>query len=116
VAWGPLQPPEAVQAVALVLDQVSVLELPLWMLLGLALKVTVRAGGVGGGAVPAQVSRTAASSLSDAWKKLLSDRVQVYHQTVSASACSHCQVLAANPSVLVVLPSVAVLGGATFTE
>jgi hypothetical protein len=41
---APDQPPEAVQAVALVADQLSVLALPLATLLGLAESVTVGAG------------------------------------------------------------------------
>jgi hypothetical protein len=40
-AFEPLQPPEAVQEVALVLDQVSAEEAPDFTLLGLALRVTV---------------------------------------------------------------------------
>ena len=39
VALAPFQPPEAVQAVALVLDQVRVAEPPGWMLPGEAEKV-----------------------------------------------------------------------------
>jgi hypothetical protein len=42
----PDQPPEAVQAVALVEDQLSVDALPLAMVLGLAVKLTVGAGAV----------------------------------------------------------------------
>ena len=44
VALGPDQPPEAVQAVALVEDHVRVDALPLPMVLGLALKLTVTVG------------------------------------------------------------------------
>jgi hypothetical protein len=44
VATLPDQPPEAVQAVALVEDQLSVALLPLVTVLGAALKVTVGAG------------------------------------------------------------------------
>jgi hypothetical protein len=46
VASLPDQPPEAVQAVALVEDQLSVALLPLVTVLGAALKVTVGAGEV----------------------------------------------------------------------
>jgi hypothetical protein len=46
VASLPDQPPEAVQAVALVEDQFSVALLPLVTVLGAALKVTVGAGEV----------------------------------------------------------------------
>jgi hypothetical protein len=46
VASLPDQPPEAVQAVALVEDQLSVVLLPLVTVLGAALKVTVGAGEV----------------------------------------------------------------------
>ena len=44
VAWLPDQPPEAVQAVALALDQFNVEALPLTMELGLADRLTVGAG------------------------------------------------------------------------
>lgn len=44
VASPPLQPPEAVQEVALVEDQVSTEVAPLATVLGLALKVTAGAG------------------------------------------------------------------------
>ena len=47
VALPPDQPPEAVQAVALVVDQLRVELLPLTMELGLAVKLTV-GGGVAG--------------------------------------------------------------------
>lgn len=43
VAWVPLQPPDAVQAVALVDDQDSVEPAPLATVLGLELKLTVGA-------------------------------------------------------------------------
>jgi hypothetical protein len=49
VAWLPLQPPEAVHAVALVEDQTNVELVPLATLVGLALKETV--GRVAGGGV-----------------------------------------------------------------
>ncbi len=42
--WVPDQAPEAVQDVALLDDQVSVDALPLLIVLGLALKITVGAG------------------------------------------------------------------------
>ena len=44
VAWLPDQPPEAVQAVAFVVDQLKVELLPLTMELGLAARLTVGAG------------------------------------------------------------------------
>jgi hypothetical protein len=44
VAFVPLQPPEARQLVALVLDQLRVLEAPLATVVGLAVKVRVGAG------------------------------------------------------------------------
>lgn len=44
VACAPLQPPDAVQAVALALDQVSVAAEPEPTVLGLALKLTVGSG------------------------------------------------------------------------
>ena len=44
VALLPLQPPEAVQEVALLEDQVKVLDWPLVIEVGLALKVRVGAG------------------------------------------------------------------------
>jgi len=46
VAWLPDQPPEAVQAVAFVVDQLKVELLPLTMELGLAERLTVGAGEV----------------------------------------------------------------------
>jgi hypothetical protein len=46
IALLPDQPPEAGQAVALVEDQLSVDALPLAMVLGLAVKLTVGAGAV----------------------------------------------------------------------
>jgi hypothetical protein len=46
VARAPLQPFDAVQVVALLVDQVSVEELPLATLPGLALRLTVGPGGV----------------------------------------------------------------------
>ena len=45
----PLHPPEAVQLVALVLDQVRVLAWPLVMDVGVAVRVSVGAVGGGGG-------------------------------------------------------------------
>ena len=44
VPWLPDQPPEAVQAVALVVDHVKAELLPLTMELGLAARLTVGAG------------------------------------------------------------------------
>ncbi len=44
VAWLPDQPPEAVHAVAFVVDQLKVELLPLTMELGLAARLTVGAG------------------------------------------------------------------------
>lgn len=44
VAWLPDQPPEAVQEVAFVVDQLKVELLPLTMELGLAARLTVGAG------------------------------------------------------------------------
>jgi hypothetical protein len=44
VAWEPLQPPEALQEVAFVDDQVSVEVAPLFTVVGLAAKVTAGAG------------------------------------------------------------------------
>ena len=46
VAWAPDQAPEAAHEVALVEDHVSVELAPLAMVLGLALRLTVGAGGV----------------------------------------------------------------------
>ena len=46
VERAPLQPPEAVQPVALVDDQFSVAAAPLATLVGVAVSVTVGAGGV----------------------------------------------------------------------
>ena len=45
VAWVPLQPPLAVQEVALVEDQLSVLDCPAAIVAGLAENVSVGAGG-----------------------------------------------------------------------
>jgi hypothetical protein len=44
VAWLPDQPPEAAQAVAWVLDQVTVALAPLAIVLGAAMRLTVGAG------------------------------------------------------------------------
>ncbi len=52
VAFVPVQPPEAVQLVALVDDQVSVDDCPDVTEVGEAVRETVGAGVVGGGVVP----------------------------------------------------------------
>ena len=47
IAWLPDQPPDALQAVAWVLDQVTVELLPLAIVVGLATRLTVGAGDAG---------------------------------------------------------------------
>jgi len=65
IAWLPDQPPDAVQAVAFVVDQLKVELLPLTMELGLAERLTVGAG-------VAAVTETVA-----AWVALPPEPVQV---------------------------------------
>ena len=58
VAFAPLQPPDAVQLLALVEDQASVADAPLEMLLGVAVNESV-GGGVGHGHRRALLNRAA---------------------------------------------------------
>ncbi len=74
VAFVPVQPPEAVQLVALVELQVRVLEFPEVMLEGEAERVTTGAGvGAGGGVVPPVVVGSAMRFL-----EMMSSSYQVY--------------------------------------
>jgi len=62
VAWEPLQPPDAVQEVALVADQLNVEAAPFVTVLGLADKVTAGAGAAGVWAAGVEVAGVAAAA------------------------------------------------------